>query len=184
MGWKRVKDHYQISYLVHANEKGEVIIGSPHVPKQVIINQDGHVSVLYEPPRNSALANLIDSMKAEPGVLAELVCSEDTFAASLPVFTYKGGALVELKCEALGYPNVTHDGQIQYENTHSADSDQVVRWAKECALLRRKGLHEYRSRLETQMKEADADIAANAAEIEQLAATYPHVIAEDLNDQA
>ena len=34
------------------------------------------------------------------------------------------------------------------------------------------------------MKEADADIAANAAEIERLAATYPHVIAEDLNDQA
>lgn len=181
MGWKRVKDHYQISYLVHSNEKGEVIIGSLHVPKQIVINQKGRVAVLYEPPRNSALAILIDSLKAEPEVLAELVSSGDTFAVSLPVFTYQGGALVELKCEALGYPNVTHDGQIQYENTHSADSDQVVRWAKECALLRRKCLREYRSRLETQLKDADADIAANAAEIDLLAQIYPQVIVEEAN---
>ena len=55
MGWKRVKDHYQIGYLVHANDKGEVIIGSQHIPKSIIISRNGRLSVLFEPSKNSCL---------------------------------------------------------------------------------------------------------------------------------
>ncbi len=179
MGWKRVKDHYQIGYLVHANDKGEVIIGSQHIPKSIIISRNGLLSVLFEPSKNSEMALLIERLSAESEVLAALVQAEDSFAVSLPVYTYRGGALVELKCEALGYPNVTHDGQIQYENTHSADTSQVVRWAKECAQLRRMNLAEKRARLERELADADAEIAAAAADIQRLAQTYPDVIVEE-----
>ena len=181
MGWKRVKDHYQIGYLVHANDKGEVIIGSFHIPRAIIISRNGRITVLYEPSKNSEMALLIERLSAEPEVLAALVQDEDSFAVNLPVYTYRGGALVELKCEALGYPNVTHDGQIQYENTHSADISQVVRWAKECALLRRKSLVEQRARLARKLAEADVEIAAAAADIERLAHTYPDVIVGEAN---
>ena len=52
---------------------------------------------------------------------------------SLPVYTYEGGEIIEHKCEAYGWPNLTDDGQVMYNNKFSSDRNEVVRWAKENA---------------------------------------------------
>ena len=68
-------------------------------------------------------------MDADPFKLAELVAAEDIFERSIPVFTYQGGEIVEKQCEELGWPNVTHDGCMQFENTFSPDAGLVRTWA-------------------------------------------------------
>lgn len=60
-----------------------------------------------------------------------MFASPDTFSASLPVYVFQDGQIVEKRCEAYGWPNCTHDGQCMYSNEFSEDREKVVEWAKD-----------------------------------------------------
>jgi hypothetical protein len=68
-------------------------------------------------------------MEADPATLKRLVSSPDTFEKSIRVYTYEGAEILEKFCETPGWPNVTHDGEMMYDNTFSTDRDTVVEWA-------------------------------------------------------
>lgn len=40
----------------------------------------------------------------------------DTFTASIPVYSYEDGTIIEKLCEKPGSPNLTHDGDLMYDN--------------------------------------------------------------------
>lgn len=129
MGWKAVRDHYRIEHDVQVTSAG-ICIGSPYIHDIIVISVDSGVIVRrWGEPHSGKLGRYLEEMDADPVKLAELVAAKDVFERSIPVYTYEGGDIIEKQCEALGYPNVTHDGCMQYENTFSPDPDLVLTWA-------------------------------------------------------
>ena len=129
MGWKNVKDHYRIGHIVQVRE-GRIAIGSGYVHDLIRVGFDGAVSWgNLGPAANEDLQRYYAEMTADPATLRRLVAEPDTFAAALTVYTYSGGEILEKQCEEYGWPNVCHDGQLQYYSSHSPDRDQVLRWA-------------------------------------------------------
>ena len=130
MGWKNLKEAFDIDRHHVTVEDGNIQIGSGFVHDLVIVDtKTGEVR------QNKTFSDFLS--KAYPALerasqtrLLDLIKTPDTFKASIPVFTFRDGEIIECHCEELGYPNVTHDGQLMYENRFSGDIDQVVAWAK------------------------------------------------------
>lgn len=130
MGSKNVKEHYRIGHTVQIRG-GIIAIGSAYVHDLIRVTFAGAVTWgTLGRAANSELCRYFDEMTADPATLLRLIREPDTFTADLRVYTYQGGEIIGKYCEAYGWPNICHDGQLQYENTHSSSRDQVVRWAK------------------------------------------------------
>lgn len=133
MGWKSVKDHYRIQRLVQVRD-GNIAIGSGFLPELIVITPDGRLLKRYDGGPTEDLTHIQRAMDGDLATLRRLAAQPDTFAASLVVYTYDGAQIIECRCERLGWPNVTHDGQLMYENTFSSDRDYIVERAKANAL--------------------------------------------------
>lgn len=129
MGWKTLKERFEIKHLVQVTERG-ICIGSPYVHDILVVDMKTGVAA------PSSIFN--DFMKDACPLLGQATAREtlaaieatDQFAASIPVYTYDGAEIIEKLCEEPGWPNVTHDGCMMYENTFSTDRAQVIAWAK------------------------------------------------------
>jgi hypothetical protein len=168
MSWKNVKEHYRIGHFVHC-------IGSGYVSEIIVIEPDGRLSKRYDGRGgNEDLARYQQEMDADPVKLRELIAAPDTFTASIPVYTYEGGDVVEKQCEALGWPNVTHDGCMMYANTFSGDKAWIVAKAKENADIGIKWARERVEETEKKLIEARARLAEEEANRAKLEADFPH----------
>jgi len=130
MGWKTLKQHFGITHQVTV-EKDCINIGSGYVHDLVVINTKTGRAV-----ENSTFSSFLNEhypeLKNSPeDKILELISAEDVFLNSLPVYTYTNdGEILEKQCEEFGYPNVTHDGLIMYENTFSEDKNKIIERAK------------------------------------------------------
>lgn len=128
MGWKAIKEHFKIEHIVHVSD-GFIYVGSGHIPKAVQIDQKtGKVS---EGEYSSSIVKrefgaIFD---ASPDLIKELAQAEDKFATSVPVYTYQDGQIIEHQCEVPEWPNVTHDGQIMYENSFRPTKSEIIELA-------------------------------------------------------
>lgn len=151
MSWKNVKEHYGIVHQVQVTDDG-ICIGSPYVHNIIVIDGEGRIAKEDDRTLNQDLQRYLSDMKADPDKLKQLIDAPDIFAASLPVFTYKGAEIIEKQCEQLGWPNVTHDGQMMYQNMFFADRESALAAARtncEAAImLRRMELADQRERLD------------------------------------
>lgn len=150
MGWKNVKEHYGIGYYVCVTTKG-LCIGSCYVHDLICIaetdtKRDWRDEVnldrtdigcnltiwrLHSLGRGDPFDGWVKAMTDDPQALRRLIDTPDQFARSLPVYTYDcDGNILEKQCEEYGWPNVTHDGDMMYKNTYSADRNEVIEWAK------------------------------------------------------
>ena len=134
MGWKNLKEHYRIGHIVCVTEKG-ICIGSGYVHDLIIVNPtDGSLQPNKEmgwSSSNEDLKRYRQEMQADPAKVRALIEAPDTFAASLPVYTYDyDGNIVEKRCEDYGWPNQTHDGDLMYDNTFFATRDEALEKAK------------------------------------------------------
>jgi hypothetical protein len=130
MGWKNVKEHYRIDHLVHVRNS-KICIGSAYIPDIIIIGSDGTIEK-RDADRwsvNRDLDRYQKEMDADPAKLKQLVESPDTFTNSITVYTYGDGQIIEKQCEVTGWPNVTHDGELMYDNTFCVARDVVLKWA-------------------------------------------------------
>ena len=132
MGWKKIKEHYRIEHLVQVTEAG-ICIGSPYIHNIIVIGLNGNIKKRYDSNSNENLKRYQAEMDDKPEKLRQIAKSLDNFSAPVKVFTYSGSNIVEKYCETPGWPNVTHDGEIMYENTFSMDKSRVVKWAKQDA---------------------------------------------------
>lgn len=135
MGWKNVRDHYQVQHIVQVTGSG-ICIGSPYIHNIIIIDLDGFVKKPYQSGgANEDLRRIQEAFDSDPKKLKNLVLTPDIFDTAITIYTYDGGDILEKKCEELGWPNVTHDGLMMYENTFSEDKAKVIEWAKHNADL-------------------------------------------------
>lgn len=177
MGWKAVKEHYQIEHSVQVTEDG-ICIGSPYIHNIIVIGQDGKLTRRYDGRANDELARYQRDFDSDPETLKHLVESPDTFSDAVAIYTYKDGEILEKVCEKPEWPNVTHDGQMIYDNTFSTDKAKVVAWAKRDSDLgiqmQRRNLKD----LEAKLEDYRGRLAAEIANRERLEADYPEVVVE------
>lgn len=132
MGWKSLKDHYRIGHAVQVTKAG-IAIGSAYIHDIIVVAPTGKIVKRYDPgrgwSRNDELDRYQSEIDADPALARRLIEQPDTFERSIPVYTYDGADIIECFCEELGWPNVTHDGRMMYDNTFSADRAEVVSWA-------------------------------------------------------
>lgn len=136
MGWKNVKEHYGIKHYVQVTSKG-LCIGSGYVhdlirisPTDAKLDWDdrsdrietkiGCNLSVWRPKYvggGEPFDSIVAAMTDDPAKLRELIDTPDNFTASIPVYTYDyDGNIIEKQCEEPGWPNVTHDGTMMYEN--------------------------------------------------------------------
>lgn len=181
MGWKAVKDHYQIGHIVHMRPEG-LCIGSGYISDLIVVGPDGTLIKKHDGSSNKDLTRYQAEMLADTAKLRELLEKPDQFSNSVPVYTYDGAEILEKYCEALGYPNVTHDGDLLYENTFSADRDQVVRWAKRSAALGAVHTRRWIEDLEKKLEEARKRLDREESNLSALCSAYPAVEYEKPDD--
>jgi len=177
MGWKNVKEHYRIGHIVRMSGE-EIHVGSPYISDILVINQKGELLKRYD-GWDEDLARYQREMEADPQRLRQLIEAPDTFGSLTTVYTYAGAEIIEKFCEAPGWPNVTSDGELMYDNAFSTDKQKVVLWAKRYASS---GAAHYRrdiaavelqlQTLKTRLAECESDRAA-------LDARYPNVFIEN-----
>lgn len=128
MGWKKVKEHYDIVHIVQVSTKREygsvpcIFIGSPYIGDIIVIRMsDAVVLKRYKDGRINeklrALQIRLDK-DSQNGTLKRLIDEPDEFLKLLPVYCIDDYRhIVEMHCEAYGYPNVTTSGKLMYKNT-------------------------------------------------------------------
>lgn len=158
MGWKNVKKHYGIeggNRIVQVVD-GEIHIGVGYIQDLMKISASGELIKKDDLLNSEDFARYARAMEADPQKLRELVLASDTFEQSITVYTYDGGRILEKQCEEPGWPNVTHDGRLMYENTYSTSKAEVVEWARKNAIA---GV----SFGERKLAQAEADLASARA---------------------
>lgn len=171
MGCKNIKEHYKVEHLVRLCPKG-VLIGSGFLPEMIVVGLDGMVTSRRD-SSNADISRVYDEIAASPEKFAELFAKPDVFEKSIPVFTHEEGVVIEKQCEALGWPNLTHDGYMMFDNTHSASKEQVVEWAKESAKIAVRHSTEYLEKLKVQLADCEADVAKYRMQQDALNREYP-----------
>lgn len=135
MGWKAVKEHYRIEHIVQM-VGDEILIGSPYVSKLITIRTDGSLVTNSMVGMRGPLERYLEEMNADRDKLIELMQAEDRFDRSIVVYTHEEGVVLEKECERTGWPNVTHDGMLMYENAFFTDRADAVRSALSAARYR------------------------------------------------
>ena len=177
MGWKSVRDHYRIVHGVQTTPEG-ICIGSPYIHNIIVIDRHGVIVKWDDRPLNADLIRYQQEMQADPETLRRMVAAKDTFSDSVSVYTYDGARIVEKRCEVPGWPNVTHDGLMMYENTFSTDRVQVVQWAKRNALAAASWRREAIAETEEKLASLRRDLAAREADFAELERQYPDIPAD------
>lgn len=172
MGWKNMKEHYRIAHIVQVTEEG-ICIGSAYFHNIIVIGLDGTIKKRIHSLNNEDLSRYLREMDADPAMLRKLIQSPDTFTASVIVYTYNGADIIEKQCEMPGWPNVTHDGYIMYDNTFSTDINTVIAWAKNTADCKIIGLTSRIAELEEQINKMELQLINHKNDREKLETAYP-----------
>lgn len=180
MGWKTLKNHFNLQDTVVQVKGGEIWIGSGYAQDLIVIDiQTGERKIHPAFPNVvNSFKELIDSSNDE---ILELLKTPDTFTQSLPVFTYEEAQVIELACEDYGYPNVTHCGRLMYMNLYHKDKKTVIAWAKENALQDVRLEKIKIARLEQELLKAKEILTKAQAAALSLDETFPDIQVEESN---
>lgn len=176
MGWKNVKQHYRIGHLVHLTTAG-LCIGSQFIPEAIIVGAHGEILKRYD-RADAELARYQAEIDADAATFVRLMSEPDCFDRSVPVYSFRGSQIIEKQCEDLGWPHVTHDGELMYENGSFPTRDDAIRAAKADA---RSGITGWSSALERARQEVarvEQEINRATADLALLDTQFPDVVAE------
>ena len=161
MGIKKLKEKYKIEHTICITEKG-ICIGSPYIHDIIVISNEGKFLKKYKEGKyddgwstNEKLKRYQEEMLADEstGYLKKVIDEPDNYGELFPVFTIHDGKLVETFCEEYGWPNVTVEGELMYENTFFKTKEEAVQYGiSEC-----KGWIEM---LEERQKELEKEVQA------------------------
>lgn len=175
MGWENIKERYAIQHLIQVTDAG-ICIGSGYIHNLIVIAPNGTLIKRYDGAGgNAQLQRYQLEFDANPAALSQAALSPDVFSVSIPVYTYQGASILEKFCEVPGYPNVTHDGLLMYENMYSVDRDKVVKWAQDNAKARLKLLRDELVRLEIRTRSVKDEIACALHQCSLLGCEAEHV---------
>jgi len=150
MGWKNLKEAYNIKHHVTENSHS-ILIGTDYVRNIVSICRE--TGALRENSTFPGFAEEYYPALAQSSAEERLghIHRADTFKASIPVYTFQDGLIIKKHCENPGYPNVTHDGFLITASEFSTNRHTVVGWAKRDLRSWMKALNEQEAELLKQL---------------------------------
>jgi hypothetical protein len=172
MGWKNIKDHYRIDYIVHVTDKG-ICIGMGYLEDIITIHENGEMSLRHHYMHDEEFARYERELRADPETLRRLIETPDQFEKTITVYTFNGDQILEKQAEECGFPYVTHDGLLMSDNEYSTDKQTVITWAKSYAASSvhgRKGAVEH---LEKELQAARDGLIDAQKELASLNTQYP-----------
>lgn len=126
MGWKAVKEHFNIQHPVHLLE-GRLCIASFFNSEQMSFDAQGQVVKPYL-GTNDEMSKYFQDIQLNREKFVELLKAPDVFGPSVDVFIYVlGSGLLELKAETPQYPGVTHCGRLIHDYFETDKEKAVVR---------------------------------------------------------
>lgn len=125
MGWKALKEHFGIKHIVHVTKEG-VCIGSSYVNSLATIDVSTGVASDHETFPGFLVEHYPALASASPRDVLALLEQVDNFERDLPVFEVCDTQIIEHYCEQYGFPNVTHDGYLMYENQHYSTRQEAL----------------------------------------------------------
>jgi hypothetical protein len=178
MGWKKLKECFEIGHIVQVTKEG-ICIGSGYVSDLVTVDPSTGAVAEHSTFSGFLKRECPALLAASAEEVLQAINAEDKFTAAITVYTYEGSKIIEKLCEEPGWPNVTHDGELMYENRFSTDKETVVQWAKRNAALGVKFAKEAVADAEKALSERQAYLAQCEAENAEINAAYPDVVAAD-----
>lgn len=178
MGWKTLKTAYNIQHMVSV-EADSIWIGSGHAPDLISISCKTGALTVSEANVGFLNRTYPQLAAATPLELLGCIHTRDEFESAITVFTFVGSKILVKQCETLGWPNVTHDGEVMYENTFSTDKQTVIDWAKSEAKLNVNFARQHRERLRKQLACAEVALETAISVADKLDADYPGSHEED-----
>jgi len=129
MGIKAIKRLYGLEdMLVHKAPHG-ICFGTEMAPDVLTVSEEGKIIQGAQHNLKRYYGELEGAIAKDPGAFEEAFREKEEFNETFPVFTYEDGNIKEKACEILGWPNLTTDGELMYENTHFAKRDECIKQA-------------------------------------------------------
>lgn len=181
MGLKALKEHFRIGHII-ARYKGEgICIGSSYIHKLIHVAETGEVKwdSALGPCSDENLSRYMAEMSASPETVKRLLAEPDVFSASLPVYTFKDGQVVEEFCEKRGWPNLTHSGELMSLNTHFATPAEAAAEAKSDLSAGIRNVTEHIQECEAKLKERRERLFTMTKQLAALLEAYPSVSTSD-----
>lgn len=124
MGLKLLKETFNIRHMVqltseYPKTEKYIAIGSQYIHDIIIINKDYSVQWNTRESDNVDLVRYFKELTeaSKSANLQMIIESEDIIENPIPVWTYKNGKIIKKYCEKFGWPEITIDGELMYENT-------------------------------------------------------------------
>lgn len=116
MGIKLLKEKFGIKHIV-CRDGENICIGSSYVTDLITISPSGKVSKHSWISDNDSdeIGRLYSRLK-NCDELVQIMNTPDLFGTLTDVWTEKNGHVVKKQCEKTGWPNITTDGIIMYNN--------------------------------------------------------------------
>lgn len=175
MGWKTFKERYNIEHIVQIEPDKGICIGSQYCYDLAWVNIKNGVIV-----ENSTFPGFVKKhyqalWDAQPADVLKAIKAKDEFARSITVYKWDGGNIIECFCEKVGWPNITHDGEIMYDNRFSTNKAKVVAWAKRDAIFGIKAQTEHIENYKEKIKERQKFLDEDSANLGSLNLKYPEI---------
>jgi hypothetical protein len=158
------------TYTVH-NSEGKLCVGSSLCSDLISLNietkelkyaldtwREGRKSIKYEPLEIiwDRLEELINN-----GEIDYYLEGEDEIENPLPVFSFSNGTLIKTTTDEYGWPNITSDGTLMYDNTFfKTEIDAIEYGIKETKISIRFSKEKY-ERLKSEIESVEKDIQDN-----------------------
>ena len=103
---------------------------------------------------------------AETGEIKSIIAGQDELKNPLPVFSYKAGKIVESTTDEYGWPNVTVDGTLMYENVWFKTYAEALKYGLKNAEYAVKDWERNVSRRQEELAEGLAELAKAREQLE------------------
>ncbi|MBT0554284.1 hypothetical protein [Riemerella anatipestifer] len=168
MGIKKFKEHYDIKNLVYRTEE-DIRIANPYTTF-ITLKHDGEIIKKYNID-NDYWAKLQDTLITDygNGTLKKILQEPDEYEGDLiPVYGFINDKLIETYCEKIGYPNLTIEGYIAFENVFFTDKSKAIHEKIEELRYMKQLYEEHKKKVLEKYKELRKKIIDNDNQIQKL----------------
>ena len=134
MSIKSLKHRFRIEHIVHRCG-GKICIGSAYCPKLITIDETNMNVEKSRIVTEGELLDIYNKLKEaeKQNTLRQTVESPNTYSTTYTVFYDNNGKIETTKCEKIGFPNVTLDGELMYDNSHFQTRKKALQYAQQTA---------------------------------------------------
>ena len=135
MGVLTLEKEYDIKHIVAVYDKkkygGKVIcIGSAYIHDIIVISMNGEVIKRDDGRSNDEIKRYMKEFDADPERLKKVVTEDDDLSDfKIPVYIYENARIRKELCKEIGWPNVTAQGELMYNNTSFSTFREAFHYA-------------------------------------------------------